>query len=378
MRLSWRIATVSGIAIRVHATFALIVIIGAVQWGAGHGPVGALFGALMICCLFACVALHELGHSLVAQRLGVSVREILLLPIGGVARLGREPKTALHELLIAVAGPLVNVLIAGLLTAGSLLVLGPAWFLEGAFGRSLTGAPSALTLLGSLIFANVALAVFNMIPALPMDGGRVFRAILTFFLGKLRATSIAATVGQLLAAGLAAMGVLSGNFILILIGMFVFFGAAQERNMSRIMASLSGLRAGDAVDPRAIVLEPGDLIGLAMEYALRTPQTHFAVVLGERVVGTLSREEILGTVRRNGPLSFVSGVMQRDVEEVDAREPLSEVRSRLIERGGRPFVVRGPTGILGLIGLEDVARAASMADLLHHLGGPAVPRSAAD
>src|SRR5512140_3641426 len=106
MTLAWRIATVRGIAIRVHATFLIVVGLGAIQWGMPHGVRGALFGAFLMCCLFACVALHELGHSLVAQRFGVSVRDILLLPIGGIARLGREPKTPLHELLIAVAGPL--------------------------------------------------------------------------------------------------------------------------------------------------------------------------------------------------------------------------------------------------------------------------------
>lgn len=131
MKLSWRIATVRGIAIRVHVTFLFIVALGALEWGLSHGAVGFAFGALLVCLLFACVALHELGHSLVAQRLGVSVREILLLPIGGVARLGREPKTALHELLIAVAGPLVNVVLAGLLIGASLLFAGTSWFSGG-------------------------------------------------------------------------------------------------------------------------------------------------------------------------------------------------------------------------------------------------------
>lgn len=366
MKLSWRIATVRGIAIRVHVTFLFIVALGALEWGLSHGAVGFAFGALLVCLLFACVALHELGHSLVAQRLGVSVREILLLPIGGVARLGREPKTALHELLIAVAGPLVNVVLAGLLIGASLLFAGTSWFSGGGFMKALMAPPAPATLLAALIAANVALAVFNMIPALPMDGGRVFRAILSFFFGKLRATSIAATVGQLLAATLAAIGLMSANLILVFIGIFVFLGAAQERVTAKTMASLTGLSAGDAVDPRALTLEPGDMLAGAMQYALRSSQPHYAVVLGDRVVGTLGREEILDAVRRQGPLTFVAGVMNRDVEEVASAEPLSEVRSRLIERGGRPLCVRAPEGLIGLIGLEDVARAATMADVLHH------------
>lgn len=367
MSFAWRIATVRGIAIRIHATFLFVVALGAFQWGMPHGTRGAFFGALLMCVLFACVALHELGHSLVAQRFGVSVRDILLLPIGGIARLGREPRTSLHELLIALAGPAVNVVIAGALGTLAWAWLGSAWFLEGGFFESLIAPPSLVTLLASVLAANVALALFNMVPALPMDGGRVFRALLSFFLGKLRATHVAAVVGQLLAAGFAGLGILSGNLVLALIGAFVFVGAGQERAMARIMASLGSLRAGDAVDPRAMVLEPGDLLGVAVELVLRTPQSHFAVVLGDRILGTVTRDAILGAARRDGPLVYVSAIMQRDLAEVDEATPLTEVRFTLIDRGGKPVLVRGRDGYLGVIGLDDIARAASMADLLHQV-----------
>jgi len=370
MQFSWRIARVRGIAIRVHATFGLVVALGAVEWGLSHGARGVLFGALLVCCLFTCVALHELGHSLVAQYFGVHVREILLLPIGGVARLGREPKTALHELLIALAGPLVNLVLAILLGLGMLALVGSSWFVHGGLSHSLMAPPSATTLVAALISANVALAVFNMIPALPMDGGRVFRALLSFFFGKLRATNIAAAVGQLLSAVLAAVGLYSSNLILVFIGVFVFFGAAQERNTAMVMGRLAGLSAGDAVDARAVTLEPGELIGMAMQHALRSAQPQYAVMLGDRIVGVIRREDLLDAVRRHGPLTFVAGVMQRDLEEVEATAPLSDVRTRLIERGGQPLLVRAGAEVVGLIGLEDVARAAAMADLFDHLRPP--------
>jgi Zn-dependent protease len=367
MPLSWRIASVRGIAIRVHATFLFVVALGAVEWGLQHGPRGAVFGAVLVLALFACVALHELGHSLVAQRLGVSVREILLLPIGGIARLSREPKTALHELLIAVAGPAVNVVIAVVLIGLALIGLGPTWFSTGAFMHEFVGPPSALGFLAALIVSNVGLAVFNMVPALPMDGGRVFRALLSFPLGKLRATLVAAAVGQVLAAAIGLAGLFGGNLILALIGAFVFLGAAQERSAARTMSRIAGLTAGDAVNPRAVVLAPGDFLGVAMQYALRTPQPHFAVVLGDRVVGTLARDEILDGVRRQGPMVYVAGAMHREIEAVDERAPLDGVRSRLIERQGQPLLVHGAEGPIGLIGLEDIARAASMSDVLQHL-----------
>ncbi len=368
--MSWalRIATVRGIAIRVHVTFLLIVGLGAFEWGATHGMRGAVFGAVLVCSLFFCVALHELGHSVVAQELGVSVKEILLLPIGGVARLGREPKTPLHELFIAVAGPLVNVVLAVVLGVVGLVALGTQWFTSGGFLESLIAPPSLTTLLSTLLIGNIALAVFNMIPALPMDGGRVFRALLSLVLGKPRATTIAATVGQMFALGLAFLGIFGRNPILAIIGAFVFIGAAQERSASRLMTALQGLRAGDAVDPRALVLEPGDFLGVAVQNAMRSSQSHFAVVLGDRVVGSVSREAILAIARRSGPMVYVAAIMQRDVEEVGAETPLADVRIRLMERGGRPVLVVSHAGPLGLLAMDDLVRAAAMADLAPHLG----------
>jgi Zn-dependent protease len=364
MKWSLRVVRVSGIDIRVHATFVLILLLGAVQWGVPYGVSGALFGIFFMLALFACVALHELGHSLVAQRFGVSVREILLLPIGGVARLSREPSRPVHELLIAIAGPLVNVVLAILLFGAVIAGWGAAWFSDGGFVQAVFGAPTLATLVASLLLSNVALAVFNMIPALPMDGGRVFRALLAMVLGKLRATLIAATVGQVMAAALALYGLMSQNVILVLIGAFVFFGASQERAGARAAERLSGLGAGQVVDPRAIVLAPGDLLGIAIHHALRAPQAYFAVMQGDRVVGTLSREDMMRNVHALGPTAYVAGVMHRDFAEVDDSTPLSEVRARLLELGGRPVIVRGPYGYLGLIGIEDLARASIMAQAL--------------
>jgi Zn-dependent protease len=379
MKWSFRVARVSGIDIRVHATFALILLIGAAHWGFPYGAPGAVFGAVFMLALFACVALHELGHSLVAQRFGVSVKEILLLPIGGVARLGKEPSQPIHELLIAVAGPLVNVVIAAVLVVGSVLSWGPGWFADGSFGRAALAGPSLATFVASLLFSNLALAVFNMIPALPMDGGRVFRAILAMLLGKLRATYIAATVGQIMSAGLALLGLVSGNVILVLIGAFVFFGASQERAAARAAQNLAGLGAGQVVDPRALVLSPGDLLGVALHQAVRASQAHFAVVHGDRVVGTLSREDMLRHLHARGPMAYVAGVMQPELVEVDAAMPLSEVRTRLLELGGaRPVVVRGPFGYLGLLGIEDLARAAMMSEALRARAAHPVPAPSRD
>jgi Zn-dependent protease/CBS domain-containing protein len=371
--MSWslRVARISGIDIRIHATFLLIVLWGAVDFGRREGLRGALFGALMVCSIFLCVVLHELGHSLVAQRFGVRVREILLLPIGGVARLLREPQKAWHELLIALAGPAVNVVIALALWV-LVLVAFPAGYLSGNW--KMVPEASLRTLIAGLLFGNMGLAVFNMIPALPMDGGRVLRSSLAMVIGRPRATNIAGFVGQVLAAGLVAWGLKESQPILALIGGFVFLGATQERMGIEANSALRGVRAGDVCAPNALVLSPGDPLGGAVELMMRSPQHNFAVVHGPSVVGMLSREEALRALRQHGAGAYVAGVMQRELVEVDAGTSLDEVRNRLIELEGKPVLVRGATGYLGLLGLEDMGRVGSIAAALRR--GGVLPRGA--
>jgi Zn-dependent protease/CBS domain-containing protein len=365
MSWSFRIARVSGIDIKVHASFALIVLYFAFEFGRRGGLRGALFGALVVCCLFVCVALHELGHSLVAQRFGVGVREILLLPIGGVARLEREPQKAWHELLIAVAGPLVNVVLAVALGLVGLFSFGPGYTLQESVAR----APEFRNLIGILVQGNVLLAVFNMIPALPMDGGRVLRAALAMVIGKARSTRIAAVLGQVLAAGLFVIGVMRPEHLMLaLIGAFVFLGATQERMAVDANSALRGFVARDVCATNPVVLSPGDTLGAAIDVMLRSSQHHFAVVHGTSVVGLLSRDDALRAVSRVGPAAYVAGVMERELGVIDASTPLDEVRTRLIELGNRPLIVRSAEGYLGILGLEDLSRVAAIATALRRGG----------
>lgn len=371
MRWSFRIARVSGIDIRVHVTFALIVLWGAATAGEIYGKANAWFGALLVCALFLCVTLHELGHSLVAQRFGIRVQEIVLLPIGGVARLGREPTKPLHELLIAIAGPLVNVVIAFVIGAILLGVvesppLDPASMEE--FQNEVFATPSLEAFLATLISMNVGLAVFNMIPALPMDGGRVFRAVLSFVVGRLRATKIASVVGQIAALGLVIWAIQLNHPILAVIGLLVFFGAGQERYAARTGALLAELRAGEVCDPNAVVVAPDDTIGTIVDHLLRGSQSHFAVMHGGELLGTISRDDVSVIVGRVGVHAPATAAMRRELNVVEASVPLDEVRARLMETNGRPIVVMGPDGPLGLLGLEDVSRIAAMAERLSEQG----------
>ena len=364
MRWSFRIARVSGIDVRVHATFAFAVIYFALGFAAPHGLRGAAFGVLLICSLFACLTLHELGHSLVAQRFGLTVSEILLLPIGGVARLTSEPRRPHHELWIALAGPLVNLVIAfGLLfvLAQHHVPLDPNDLVELA-------EPSAMGLVRSLFWGNLVLALFNLLPALPMDGGRVFRALLSLAWGRKAATRVAAALGQVIALAFIVIAFKKDWAPLSLVGLFVFVGAAQERAAVRASELLSDLRAGEVCDPNAVVFAPHEQVGHVLDTLVRCPQAHFAVFHGKELVGTLAREQVLLLAPRLGLEAPLASLMRREFFAVDAGTPLDEVRRRLLELAGGPVVVRSLTGYAGVLGFEDLQRITVVAERLAQAG----------
>lgn len=362
MKWSYTVARVSGIDIRIHATFAMILALGAFQWGfpkgfAGESSfAGAVFGMGLMILLFTCVVLHELGHSLVAQRFGLTVREIVLLPIGGVARLEKNPEKPLHELLIALAGPLVNVAIAVLLffAGGVALNFG---LVEAQSLLTADGPPTLATLWGWLFLANVGLAVFNMIPAFPMDGGRVLRAALAMRLGFSRGTQIATVIGQVVAFAFGLFGVLSGNFLLVIVALFVFMGAGQERAEEQARTVLTTLRVGDAYNKHALVLSPGEHVSKVVDYILTSYQPDFAVLQGRSFLGVVTRDDVLKTLATETNDLYVAGIMRREVLTVDARQGLDEVRRLMGEKGERIAAVNDGETFLGLVSVEDIGEA---------------------
>src|SRR5215467_2525122 len=229
--MSWsvNIGSVAGTAIRIHVTFLLLLAFFFLQGWAAAGSINdGVNSVVFVVLVFACVLAHEFGHIFTARAFGVETPDVTLLPIGGVARLARIPEKPSQELLIAIAGPLVNVAIAVVLVAVSPVHLTAAHF-------AAIGSPN-VPLIAGLAAANIFLAVFNMIPAFPMDGGRVLRALLAIRLGHLRATEIAASIGQLIAFALGFIGLLGGNPILIFIAIFVYLAAASEAQMVSLRA----------------------------------------------------------------------------------------------------------------------------------------------
>lgn len=383
MRGAFRIARFFGIDLKVHLTFFLIILfVGLTQ----HTLGGLAMGIGQILLLFLCVTLHEFGHALVALRYGIPVREIVLLPIGGVAVMARIPENPKQELWIAVAGPLVNVAILAVIvpvwwwvTGG---VTGPAELYADAkyVFSGMSGAPAAVYLLSTLLYANAMLIAFNMIPAFPLDGGRVFRAVLAFFIPHAKATRIAATVGQVAAVGLAVWGLMHGNLVLVVLAVFIFMGAGAESSVAQAGTVLATRRVGDAYNKTAITLTMDDRVSHVIEHLLTSYQPDFAVVNRGRLAGVVTREDVLKWLAETPSMYdvYVTEVMREEpqVLRVDAKLSLDEVVHAMDERDARVAAVFDADHYLGLVSTEDIAEAQAVLTFLNRrlAGGAPAPR----
>jgi len=314
------------------------------------------------CCRCSCVLLHELGHSLAAQRFGIEVQQIMLLPLGGVALLSRSVTRPLHELLIALAGPLVNVLLAiviGVMLAatGNLLLLDSSAMVQG-----LDVALTWQTLLLWLFEANILLVVFNMIPALPLDGGRVLRSVLAMATGFRRATQIATVLGQGIAMVMGLYALLIGNIFLLLISVFVFLGAGQERSASQVSVTLRSHRVGDAYNKHVLTLSIGDRVRNVLDYILTSYQPDFAVLQEKRLLGIITRDDVLQLLRTAPDHSnvldvYVTAVMRREVVRVDAEQTLDDVLQVMGANNAQVVAVFEREQYLGLLNRDDLSEA---------------------
>ena len=324
MRWSIRIARVAGIEVRLHLTFLLFLAwIGFSYYQLG-GATAATRGVVFILALFGCVLLHEFGHALAARGFGIRTPVITLLPIGGVARLQRMPDNPWQELVVAIAGPLVNVVIAAVL----IYLLGQHTEMEHLERLNQPG----VALLAKLTSVNIGLVLFNLIPAFPMDGGRVLRALLALALPYSRATQIAAWVGQALAFGLGIVGLFT-NPMLIFIAFFIFLGAQQEAVLAQMKDISLGVPVSEAMVTHLTQLPPHARLDDAVEALLRTSQHEFPVVDDAgTVLGVLTRDDIIAALNRHGPHAPVVNFMRRFVGLITP-ENVGEMR---LERSLRP------------------------------------------
>ncbi len=346
MKWSLKIGRIMGIDVYVHLTFLLLLgLVGAAHWLNGRSLEAGLTGVLFFSGLFLCVLLHEYGHALAARRYGIATRDITLLPIGGVARLERMPEKPSQELVVALAGPLVNVVIAAGLYAG--LQFSGQW--QPLHSLSATSG----SLVERLVVVNVFLALFNILPAFPMDGGRVLRAVLALRLDYARATRLAASIGQGMAILFGAVGLFT-NPMLILIAFFVWIGAAQEAAAVEMRSALGDCAVREAMQTEFRTLSPQNTLGEAVRAMLAGSQQDFPVTEDGRVIGILPHARLLRALADQGDSALVAAAMDRDFESLDANEPLDSAMAQVDpERGFTRPVMRD--GILvGLLTAENL------------------------
>ncbi len=348
MKWSLKLGKVKGIEVEVHWTFLILLIwVFFSHLGMGH-PLGqALTGLGFIIVLFACVLLHEFGHALMGMRYGIRTRNIVLLPIGGVANMEKMPENPLEELWVALAGPAVNAIIAGVLLLG-------LWWSE--------ALPTALELDHhmdvsnfwlNLFFVNVLLVVFNMLPAFPMDGGRVFRALLALKMERYRATEIAARTGQFLAILFVFVG-LFFNVWLVFIGLFVFLGAGAEFSQESTHSVLSKYRVKDVLMKKFTILDTDDPIDKAVEQLLNGQEKEFLVQEKGRIKGYLTRDEIIKGLRELGKDAPLSSILRTDFSPLSPELSLEQAHE-IMSRQGVSFAPVFKDGKLeGVLDMENI------------------------
>lgn len=365
MKWSIRVGRIGGIAIYFHVTF--LMLLAALLFfdlASGASIERALAGLASILSLFGCVFLHELGHAFAARRYGIRTRDITLLPIGGVARLERIPKEPSQELVVALAGPAVNLAIASLL----FLVLR-------ARGEPVTFDVENAGFLARLLVTNLFLFGFNLLPAFPMDGGRVLRAILASRMDYARASEIAARIGQ----GMAFLFGLAGLFLnpfLVFIAFFIYMGAEQEAALARVRSATEGLPVRTAMVRDFRTIGAGEPLSHAIELLLGGSQRDFPVVEAEgRIAGVLTRADILAAIGRKGLGATAAESMRQGGFAVADDEILEDVLLRMQERGLSAAPVMKGGALVGLVTLENVGELLMVQSALRRTGGSLLPRS---
>lgn len=345
MSWSYKLGRFLGIDVFIHFTFLLLLaFIGVSNWLATQSLAGVIGGVGFFLALFTCVLLHEYGHALMARKYGIPTKDITLLPIGGVARLERMPENPVHELWVALAGPAVNVVIAAAL--GAWLLITGAW--EPLTSLSTTSGGFA----ERLLVVNLFLVLFNLIPAFPMDGGRVLRALLAMRYDYAYSTRIAARVGQGLAVVFGFIGLFSNPF-LILIAFFVWMGAAQEAAATEMKSSLGGLPVREAMLTDFQVLTPSDRLSDASRLLIEGSQQDFPVVDQGTVVGILTHHRLFDSLREKGEWTYVGDVMEREFHTLRSDELLEVALTNAFPGMTVMPVLRGGQ-LVGLLTAENV------------------------
>jgi Zn-dependent protease/CBS domain-containing protein len=345
MRWSWRVGKIAGIDLYIHATFLFLIIWVVIQqWLQFHSTGAVLDGLAFILVLFGCVVLHEFGHALTARHFGFPTKDIVLLPIGGVSRFEKMPDKPWQEFWVAVAGPCVNVAIVAVI------------FLWLSFTSGFRPVSSVTMNTGPfpqrILEANISLILFNLIPAFPMDGGRILRALLATRLDHMRATQIAASVGQALALVFGLLGLFFNPFLLF-IAFFVWIGAAQEAHSLNFKDALTSIPVRAAMQTKFETLSTNDTLGTAVKATLDTSHD-FPVLWGDSVLGILTRSKLLLGLTQYGSDHQVSAVMEREFQRAEINELLMTALTKLASSACPLLPVFNDGQLVGIVTRENL------------------------
>jgi len=346
MKWSLKIGQFKGIGVYIHATFLLIIVWIAIVYAMrGSGFMDFIHGVIFVLAIFACVVLHEFGHALTARQYGIPTKNITLYPIGGVARLQRMPDEPKQEFWVAVAGPAVNVVIAAVIYG--ILQLTGTW--QPLDELTMTGGSFWIR----LMIVNLFLVVFNIIPAFPMDGGRILRSLLAMKINYVKATNISAMLGQGFALLFGFLGFFTNPF-LIFIALFVWIGASQEAQSTEARFLLHDQPVKKAMITDFEILNSDDSLKVAVDKILSGSQHDFPVMEGEKVAGILTRSDLMQALKEKGQDHPVRMVMHTEIEEASPDEELEKAFLRLQRCKCHTMPVMENGKLSGLLTMENV------------------------
>jgi Zn-dependent protease/CBS domain-containing protein len=348
MKGSFKLGNIAGIGIFIHWTFSLLIAyIIFSNYRAGHNAEQIVWSVIFILSIFITVFLHELGHALAAKKYNIKTKDITILPIGGLARLEKIPEKPSEELVVAVAGPLVNIALA--VVTGLFITIPDLKELT----VQLTGGVNQSNFFLNFFIVNIWLAVFNLIPAFPMDGGRVLRAILAMKFQRHIATNIAARIGQILAVGFIILGFYS-NLFLIFIGIFIMLGAQAELEMTKTGFMLKGIFVKDMVMKQYETIDENDIVETAVKQLLNGQCKSFLVISDGHPVGSLSSDEIIAALTNSGNKTVINAVMNKRTLVLDAKEPIEIAYQKMLANKKGLAIVYDNKQFVGVLDLDNV------------------------
>ena len=348
MKGSFKLGSIAGIGIFIHWSFTLLIAyIVYSNYRAGHNAEQIIWAVIFILSIFVTVFLHELGHALAAKKYNIKTKDITILPIGGLARLERIPEKPKEELIVAIAGPAVNIALA--LITGLFITLPEIKELT----IQLSGGVNQSNFFLNFFIVNIWLAIFNLIPAFPMDGGRVLRAILSMKVERHIATKIAARIGQLLAVGFIFLGFYNNPF-LIFIGLFIILGAQGEVEMTKVGFMLRGIFVKDIVMKYYETIEENDIVENAVKQLLNGQCKNFLVTSQNNPVGSLSRDEIIEALSNNGNRTTIHAVMNKSPLRLSVQEPIEAAYQKMLGNKNGLAIVYDNQQFVGVLDLDNI------------------------